>query len=444
MKKLIFCLLFLSFIYLEGSSSLLFDAHFSPKASSSGLLFSQDRFINFIRSSKAYEVYEMNFTPFETSSFHPKLTKETTRPPLLALPLRVIELYGFWTTLSHVIAQVQYEVFGYGYRLRTFKNLPQPKKHYKFYVSKKAYIQSLFNNPRLLTRQERLLLSQSGFEACSILAHELSLKALSTSLVEPRQSPLYLKSKFTLPLEILRASKVRDLYQQSNLTTRQDFAHYFTQLFAYYPSQDSSKTHLKSLRKRALFSCLFDPMIYLTLASECYYCLSSKTLALPKALLLPVYQLLLSPFGPEDAFGFYVTSKRFFPTYFYFKKSHFAPLKTWAFGFENRSLIRFHSQSLGLCVDVWKQPLFQSKEASNFPSEPLVDLQNDFNLRVSSQLDTQNNHFGFALSCIYQWHFLKAHVQTFYIQLGYKKEGYLPGESTEKTPLFRLGLSLFF
>ncbi len=311
MKKLVFLLLLLPSAVFS-SPPFLFDAHFSPHASAPGLLYTQRHLTHWIITSKAYEAYQLNLAPFNKKKMGPDFNKRKQSFSTWTIFVRIFELYGVWGLLSDLYTEVQYEVFGYGYRLRTFGNFYYQDKHYKFYGlnPKRARIQALFENQDLLSRHNRLLLALSGYEACSILAHELNIQAMTHRLIEPRQSPLYLKSKFSLYFSILGTKKVRDLYLQSKHSNRQDWSHYFSQLCFYYSDKISSNNRLNQLRKKALLSIFLDPMTYSTLASQILYCLSGKTLSLPKTLILPSYELCLTPFGPEDIFACYFAFKK--------------------------------------------------------------------------------------------------------------------------------------
>jgi hypothetical protein len=167
--------------------------------------------------------------------------------------------------------------------------------------------------------------------------------------------------------------------------------------------------------------------------------------------LLPVYQFALTPFGPESIFELYIWDKGKTPIYAYLKSSKTNKVKYAGFGLESKSIYNLKWGSLGFKLNLWNQPkmllnpstmalpynafFYGSSEKSEFCITP--------DLSIIDEDGYNEEQFGGAIAIIYNYSF-KDPMSNVFMELGYKTQGYLPGEALLQSPIIKLGMQLKF
>jgi hypothetical protein len=131
------------------------------------------------------------------------------------------------------------------------------------------------------------------------------------------------------------------------------------------------------------------------------------------------------------------------PTYLYLKWGKNGANTYYGLGIENARVFNWKTGSLGFRADLWRQPsvLFQQGTLSALQVEDLpagTPISQIPELYPTSLLRKQ--FMGGAFSIIGTFGRVKWPARL-YLELGYKSEGYLPGEALRASPIARGGLS---
>lgn len=357
-------------------------------------------------------------------------TPGAERKPFLAPIGRLLELSFFWNPLNDFLVTVQHEIFGHGYRIRDLDPITKVKK-YKFdwpfpYGKGGASTSSLFYSP-YMNSQLFTAVTIGGVEATGILADRMIFRWIESNQMDGRQSSLYQSAQHDITNYILSISNNFDCSELSG----HDMEDYITILALTYPGSKLSKRKLK----RASLINFADPFTFYSIWSAFKYIYNGKTSSVPmiplgKVGYLPSFRLGLTPFGPEIFFNNYFRYEKS-PIHFYARYGKYFRNQYYGAGLEFPKLIQTTGLSFGFKIDLWRQPsiLFRPGEklcegiSYGYPSKALY-----------------NKKYGGSLSFIMRQAIYKDLI-TFFEQVGWKTNGYLPGESLDKGPIARVGVS---
>ncbi len=359
-------------------------------------------------------------------------TPEHKKKPFFSGLGRVAELLLFWNPLNEVIATVQHEVFGHGYRIRDLSsNIPIKAGSYKFalpmpYGWGGAATRFKFAPP-YLNSQLSSAVSIAGVEANGILAQRMIFRWIETNEIDGRQSSLYQNAQFDITVYIL---SIRKNFLDCFDRTGHDMEDYIGDLALTYPGAKLSKNRLKKL---SLLNFV-DPFTYYTMYSYFKYIGTGRSSTVPMIPLgnvgyLPSLRLGLTPFGPEIYFNHFFRYQNA-PIYFYVRYGEFEQ-QYYGSGIEFPKLIQTKNASYGFRVDFWKQP-----KIIFGPGKYLDDDHISFGFSKSAY----RKRYGAAISLMMD-QALYQNVLYFTAQVGWKSQGYLPGESLDNSPIARIGLS---
>ena len=388
-----------------------------------------------------YEIcYDINMSPYaggEDLLFFTRLAEhgttyiaEKTGAPYskswLAKSLRFLELTGFYLPLNFFTSVVEHEVFGHGYRIRDIDNGKMSVTGYQFdwpppYGPGNAATNFSFF-PSQVTTTDLTCISMAGLEAQAILAEQTAHKWLEGRRIDPRQTVLYLASRFAL-----------NLYAPADELDGHDIAEYVQSLNWTYTESACTTKQLETLS----WINFADPFTYYSIYAWFHYIVSGKETNIP---MIPIggygylfgARLGLTPFGPEYFFDNYL-AKGNNPIYFYMKGGNHAKNTYLGLGFLAPRLLIDNHWSLGVRFDSWWQPKLLL-EAGN---QPLTEIDfRDPPSPLYSEAEQHAHHCGCAASLIGAYRANKA--LGLQAELGVKTAGFLPGYSLRPSPVVRI------
>lgn len=271
---------------------------------------------------------------------------------MIARTWRLNELFLVWLPLNYLAMVVQHEVFGHGYRIRSIGHGKAAVTGYSF-AAPPPYGpgggETRFVVSDAITTTDLACIAMAGIEATSILAQETALKWVSSRVVDPRQTVLYLLCRYDL-----------NMYAQDETLEimdidGHDLVSYVHALNDTYPQGRCTVSHLRDL---SLIN-LLDPFTYYSIFSWVHYLSSGKETKLP---MIPIFgygylfgaRLGLTPFGPEIFIDQYLV-KGNDPFYFYVKGGLHAQNSYWGAGFFAPTIAAWRHWTLGARFDAWRQ-----------------------------------------------------------------------------------------
>ncbi len=326
---------------------------------------------------------------------------------------RLLEASLIWTPLNIFTATVQHEVFGHGFRVRSFGKATVSVAHYHFdapppYGFGGGYTRYVYY-PELLSKQDRIAITGAGVEGTALLARRLKLKWLQEGFINPREASLYQEAEHDLTRYIwVTVEKERKKYKMDG-----DIFEYVSEVNELY----GSHLTVRGLSRKSWIN-FADPFTLFSFWGSLSYLWNGTALSIPmipvgEARYLPGARLGLSPFGPEYYFeNFWVKDHQ--PGYGYLRGGSLAKNQYWGAGFEQDSIWQWSDIHCGLRGDVWMQPRLNQINGQTV-------LGGAASLIASSPLTEQGS---------------------FYLQLGLKSAGYLPGEMLAKGWMGKIGLSI--
>lgn len=363
------------------------------------------------------------------------VVKKSTPPKKGWIPSleRAGELILFWEPYNYLSMVTQHEVFGHGFRVRTFHSEGGKVKKYTFktpppYGLGGAATHFRLKSSKITPFQYNSIIS-GGVEATSILALRLKLQWLQTGYVNSAQASLYNYAQQDLTNYIL-ASQSRISFFGANEAEGD------IQVYVDILNDSLPKGHLteQDLKKR-LWLNYADPFTYYALGAWWMYLIWGEQLKIPMIPIgsygyLPGLRFGLTPFGPEYYLeNFLVHEKK--PIYFYLRGSEFAGLRSYGFGIEHAYLWTVGDTPWGFRLDAWLQPDVPYKANSS----------NNLNTFDYQHQAHYKNRFGLALSVI--GHIKMTKASSIFFQAGGKTTGFLPGETLCPSAIIRLGFSFF-
>lgn len=400
------------------------DIHFSPNAGAENIM-----------------TFQSETEHFENLIFpHPKLNLEDLQDPENSphftnknqwLRKAKSLLWGMPLNASCLI--IQHEVFGHGYRMRDLGAKYGKVEGYKMYVVGGATDIGFTDQ---MTSSLMLTVDIAGLEADAILANKIRFNWTGQGIIEGRQAMLELMSSLSFTGYALSTFSSPEISPK----TENDIASYVFYLNATYPEGHVSYNQIRYL---SLLN-LLNPFIYYSFISQSLYdsfCIPTPLYMIPigDAKYLPSFRMALTPFGLQGYLENFLVINSV-PTYFYFKWGKNGGNLYWGVGFENQSILKWKTGSLGFRMDVWQQPnvLFEPGSLSFEQIESLTEESLLPELYPASVLSARSLGASFALIGSFglsQWPF------RLFTELGYKTKGYLPGEALREAPIVRGGFS---
>lgn len=347
--------------------------------------------------------------------------------------LRKAKSIFLWIPANCACLVTQHEIFGHGYRIRDLGTEYAKVTGYKMYVFGG---ETSFKITNQLTTTQRISMAIAGIEADVILANKIRLKWLNNGQANGTESMLYFMSSLTLTgYAFSVSSNPKSVPQNEN-----DISN-----FLFYLNNTYQESYLgyEKVRNVSLLNFI-DPFIYYSIISQWMYdayCLPIKIpmFNIGSIKYLPSARVALTPFGLQGYLeNFFLINS--IPTYLYLKWGKNGPNNYWGVGVENQKVFNWKQGSLGFRMDLWQQPhvLFEQGalsvlEIMNLPKESKIPP-----LYPTSVLNAKS--LGIAFSLIGAYGFAKWPVRLF-SELGYKSDGYLPGEALRKSPIARGGVS---
>lgn len=409
---------------LFSNSQPCVDIHFTPNAGAENIILLQ----------KSFAKIENIVFPIPPNT----ITKDLP-PSLYSLNNRMImgaKTLLFWIPFNASCTVTQHEIFGHGYRVRDLGTKYAEVTGYAMYVVAGSTSIDITNK---LTVSQSLAITIAGLEADAILAHKVKMKWLSNGKIDPRQSSLYALSALSLFGYALSVHETPKTVPK----TGNDIINFLFELNTLY--KDSNLTHSK-LTNLSLID-LSDPFLIYSILSQIFYVNYGLPMNIPmlqigstKYLASP--RLALTPFGLQGYLDNFFVFKSI-PTYLYLKWGKNGSNIYYGCGIENPSVLNWKTASLGFRADLWRQPdvLFQQGALSAKQIEALPEgtpISQIPPLYPSSLLTKRN--IGGALSIIGTYGLVKWPARL-YLELGFKSDGYLPGEALRASPIARGGLS---
>lgn len=346
---------------------------------------------------------------------------------------RLGELILVWMPYNYLTMVVQHEVFGHGYRCRTFRKDGIVVKKYQFNVpppyGSGGGATYFHINPKKLTPFQLVSIDSAGVEATAILALRLKEEWLQTGAINAVQTSMYQDSQHDLTQYILGTEADIGIGGQEK---EGDIKEYVKTLNRALP-----KGHLSVQQLHRLAWLNFaEPFTYYAIYAWWLYLITGRQMEIPMIAVgsyryLPGLRLGLAPYGPEYYLdNFLVRSHQ--PIYFYLRGGKFAGLRSYGVGFEHPYLWTIDDTPWGLRLDAWLQPNvpYKANHSNNLEWFETYHPQAKYKSRL-----------GIACSLI--GHKKLSDKYAIFFQLGGKTTGYLPGETLTPSVIARLGLSYF-
>lgn len=418
-------LLFLSTTsILFGNSQPCVDIHFTPYAGAENIILLQ----------KSFEKVENVVFPIPSSI----ATKDLgdSRYSLNNRMLIGAKALLFWLPFNSSCTVTQHEIFGHGYRVRDLGPKYAEVTGYKMYVITGS---TAIETTNKLTVSQSITINIAGLEADAILANKLKMKWLSSGHIDPRQGSLYALSSLSLTGYALSVHENPTTVPK----TGNDIINFLFELNSLYKESPLTYTTLKN----ASLVNILDPFLIYSILSQIYYVNYGVATNIPmfkfgSIQYLSSPRLSLTPFGLQGYLDNFIMFKSV-PTYLYLKWGKNGSNIYYGCGIENPSVFNWKKASLGFRADLWRQPmvLFQqgalsAKQIEALPEE--TSISQIPQLYPMSLLTKRS--LGGAFSIIGTYGLVKWPARI-YLELGYKSDGYLPGEALRASPIARGGLS---
>jgi hypothetical protein len=369
---------------------------------------------------------------------------------------RLLNLALIWNPINYMIMVTQHELFGHGYRIRDLGSTYATVNGYKMgtpppYGTGGGATYFMISS-NMSTGQE-MAIDTAGVEATAILANRLKFKWLEDGKIDGKKASLYINSQQDITEYVLNLDT---LHEHLDFENGNDMESYLFWLNLTYPGYSLTK---KELKRNVLVNFL-DPFTYYSIYAWLRYVVCGKSFAFPMIPIkgvryLPSVRMGLTPFGPEYFLENYLLYSSNWPLYIYFKAGRFADNTYVGLGVEQEKVWQWDKTSLGFRADFWRQPVF-------LPNKKVLSLLNildERNRRESAgeqiegfteeevQFFNPHNehkmHLGMAFSFIGMRTIGRTDAALF-VELGFKTNGFLPGQSLTGAGILRAGLSTKF
>lgn len=357
---------------------------------------------------------------------------------------RFCELVLLWDPLNSACATIQHEVFGHGYRIREIGGRYAEVDHYKIgwpppYSFGGGVTE--FGVSDAITGTQMNAIAIAGIEAEGILSRQLKMKGMVEREMDGRSATLYFNTQQALFLYSLATLLDTNIIGSTDkLISKGKYPDDGNDIveFIYWINQMYPKDHLSEGRLTALSALNFLDAFTLYVPYAWWtYVLYGKAAHIPMFEIwgvsyLPNYKLSLAPYGLEQTIENFF-SKGNKPYYFYVKWGNRGGNYFLGSGFEGPELLSWSQGSLGLRIDLWKQPSYIK---SNRVIDVLLGADSNADFGPAKTL------YGMATSIISKIYLGEKGIPfSLYFEGGYKTKGYLPGYSLNNGVVWRFGLS---
>ena len=410
--------------YVLGYNYPCADIHFSPYSGAENVMFLQQGLEKFDQQIFSEPMVFSQYV--EKSSSFEKLSDERQWQQKLKSSL-------FWIPVGASCVVTQHEVFGHGYRIRDLGEQYAKVTGYRMYVVSGV---TFFDAMDRLTTSQMLTIDIAGLEADSILSNRLKMKWLQDGKIDGRQFPMYSFASLSF---FGYATTVK-----KNPSSLEECWNDISS-FLFFLNKTYQDSHLGYTRVRNLSLLNFlDPFFWSSMLAQAVYTEYDMAMTVPMFRFgpisyMPSMKIVLTPFGLQGYWEHFLVASGV-PTYLYMKWGKHGENIYYGFGVENRKIFHGRFGSLGARLDVWHQPrvLFEpgaltvtqfSELPPNAPIPPLY-----------SQSLLTEKITGVACSLISSYESTRLPILLF-AELGYKTDGYLPGEALRSSPIARGGIS---
>ncbi|MBP9841955.1 MAG: hypothetical protein KBC64_05985 [Simkaniaceae bacterium] len=384
--------------------SILFDPHMSPHAASEDLLF----------LFNSLEKGEDRLIPVDYKKRHPEISTWG----------RAIELVA-WGTFDGLGSVTIHEVFGHGYRIRS---LGEQKAQVTGYVVTPDSGGTSFSIYPNLTTIEYTAITVAGIEAQEVLAECVKKHWFLDGYADARQGRLYTMSRLT---PFLYAS-LDHIWMEDGIFSSHDIKSYVAELNLLYPGHHYTQAQI---RNRSLFN-LIDPTLYNSFYSFFKYLIKGDnaplwSIPIGSFRYIPSVTTYLAPYGVEYGILNFLKHENDL-YYFYIKGGQMGNRQYGGAGIELMPLIRTEQADIGLCVDVWRQPLLKTPSITVWLQE------------TPAFTPLGKDRWGGRLGANFAINLTKSKAFQLIIQPGIKTGGYLPGYSLVGGTYIRGGAKLSY
>lgn len=397
--------------------SLVYDLNWSPYAGGEDLLLA-NRFIEWAESPF---IEKFNLGPGTSIS---------------ACLQRSLEMVLVYLPLNYEEMLTQHEVFGHGYRARSFSSSCASVAGYEFGIPPPygwGGGGTLLRLSDSITASQLLAIDIAGVEATGILGNLALWKWIPPQRIDPKTVFLYLLTRYDLGMY---AWTLKDVRRNGEFDLGHDLDSYLHWLNLVYPQK-----HLSSSRVRSLtWISLLDPFTFYAFGTLSWYIGAGSSFTYPMIRLkkhlkwLPAARMELTPFGPEYLWENYIRYKGRL-IYGYIKMGRHAYNNYYGIGTYAPYLLDHDFWKIGFRFDLWYQPQLLLFEGSS----SLVDIT-DLPLFTPSQL--HDMQWGAAGSLIATLDYAEWGGAS--LEFGAKSQGYLPGYALQTYPTIRISANFAF
>lgn len=406
--------LFLSVELLSNTSStFLIDRHFSPYAGAEDIILAQEGLLR-----------------LEDFLIKPSRVTELEFQYRVA---RLADLICIWLPINYLGMVTQHEFFGHGYQIRSIGFPPVKVSGYKIEVPPpygSGGGATLMKVASSLTTSELIDIDIAGVQATGILSNRIWMHDLQTKVLDGRAGALYNQSL----LDVVFYTFETTILTKTNKGN--DIASYHYLMNRLYPTLPIS---IKQSKRQCLIT-LLNPLLFYKIWSEIQYVAVGKPFSFPMikigdAKYLPAFRFNYAPYGPESYFENFLTidSKRL---YFYYKWGKLHTKGHFGLGIEAQNILEWRKGALGCRFDYFHQFV----PVNDFSALTAITISKTEALALYKGVKTQN---GAAIT-FFGSHELFSPIISLLVELGYKTNGYIPGQSLNAGPIVRLGANFVF
>jgi hypothetical protein len=401
-------------------NSFAWDHHYSPYAGAENLLFAQRIAETVVKQFQDQSDASIGFS-------------------LRNFIRRASEQAFIWLPLNYASMTTQHEVFGHGYRVREMGcgvakvtkyhvRIPPP------YAGGGGYTEFLFR-PENYTLLNDIVASFGGIEATSIQASYTKEKWIERGIIDPREFFLYFFSHLHLP------NSAFSMEYTNRIDAGQDISSYLYSLNLLYTREEYRREQLEDV---SLLNYL-DPCLYLSAYGWVRHLLIGEEFEIPafvsigKANVIPGFKAGLTPFGPESFLELFIKLNS--ATHFIYLREGSHPENSMTgFGYHCKNIWNYKSLNLGLRLDFWSQPKLITKPIKGVP---FYEIERYSLNRPAYPYSIQDKRcLGLLGSCLVS--LVTPSEALLELELGYKTEGYVPGQILKEGLVLRLHTGLAF
>lgn len=344
---------------------------------------------------------------------------------------RLSNIVVFWLPFGDLIATTQHEVFGHGYRIRTYEKYKAIVKGYSIGVPPpygRGGGSTSFRFSDWLSITELTAIDIAGMEANFVLANTMKDLFFIERSIDGRMAPLYISSLLDFTTYAFHTWLIGNSVSAGN-----DIDSYVN-LMNY--SFGKNELSVKSLMLSSLVNFI-DPYFFSSLAAAGMYVGRNETfepfyIQCGNYQITPALSAIPTPFGMEYWARIDMRHKKF-PFLFYVRGGAQNDKGYGGIGMRFPNIRKWRSFHLGGRLDFWIQP--------GYFNGSYIDTINDL---APYPPQMAPYRFG-ALAEVFINIPLDVKKENFFhLEVGYKSPGYIPGEFLYHSPICRAGFSKNF